>query len=499
MKLKIQKIHISTGRILVAVLNRKDANSNHLREGDRIYIKNKNTTTVGIVDVTDNEELVPQGKIGMFLDLIKEGNFRAESIVDITFAPKPRSIFHIKKKLLGHVLTEKEVTEIIDDISKNRLTDIELTYFVSAGYMHEFNDDEITWMTKAMVKTGQTINFGKKIVMDKHCIGGVAGNRTTCLVVPILASAGLTIPKTSSRSITSPAGTSDTMEVLCNVALSVEEMKKVVAKCNGCLAWGGAMNLAPADDKIIKVEHPMSLDPVGQLLTSILAKKKSVGATHVLIDVPFGEGAKVSDKKRAILLKDKFEKIGHKLGMRVKVVITDGNEPIGNGIGPVLEARDILWTLMDDPRGSHQLREKAIRLSGIMLEMSGKAKKGTGDLMARELVTSGKALESFEKILRAQGGKKIKVDQLIPGNHKTTIKAKERSVVAHIDNANISAIAKLAGAPQDKEAGVFLFHHVGDIVEEDDPLYEIYAVSPEKLKQATHEAAKHSGFMLKNV
>lgn len=497
MELKINNIPISTGRILVAVLNKTDAIAAHLHQGDRITITSNRKQVVAIVDITDDDTLVPSGTLGCFTELTTEGKFRNSGTVRIQYAPKPRSIFHIKKKLLGKPLNKNEIDEIISDIALNKLTDIELTYFVSAGYMHEFNDQEITWMTQAMVATGRRIKFNKKIVMDKHCIGGVAANRTTCVVVPIIAAAGLTIPKSSSRSITSPAGTSDTMEVLCNVSLSLDKMINVVKKCNGCLVWGGAINLAPADDKIIKVEHPMSLDPVGQLLTSILAKKLSVGATHVLIDVPFGPGAKISDKSRALMLKKKFETIGGKLGMNVKVVITDGTQPIGNGIGPVLEARDIIWTLQNDTRGSVQLKNKAIELAGIMLEMGGAARKGQGQSMARQLIDNGSAYAAFSKIVRAQGGKEPVAENLKLASYSKVIYSSTTATITHIDNATISAIAKLAGAPQDKQAGVLLHHHVGDTVRADQPLYTIYAVAQEKLDQAVRESAKHSGFTMK--
>ena len=156
--------------------------------------------------------------------------------------------------------------------------------------------------------------------MDTHCIGGVAANRTSMLIVPILAVAGLTIPKTSSRSITSAAGTADTMEVLCPVVFSLSQMKKIAMRTGGCLVWGGAMSLAPADDKIIQVEHPMALDPVGQLLASIMAKKKSVSATHVLIDIPVGRGAKIQDKKKARDLGEKFKELGKRLGMKIALL-----------------------------------------------------------------------------------------------------------------------------------------------------------------------------------
>ena len=223
--------------------------------------------------------------------------------------------------------------------------------------MHELDINESVSLTKAMINTGEILKLNKYPVMDMHCIGGVAGNRTTMIIVPIVASAGLTIPKTSSRSITSPAGTADTMEVLSNVSFSIKEIKKVIRKTNACLVWGGSVNLAPADDKIIRIEHPVSLDPEGQLLASILAKKRSASATHLLIDIPIGKGSKIENRKKALHLKRLFESISKKLGIKIKVIITDGSQPVGNGIGPGLEARDVLWVLKNDSKQPLDLKD----------------------------------------------------------------------------------------------------------------------------------------------
>ena len=140
--------------------------------------------------------------------------------------------------------------------------------------------------TRAMIGSGTALDFGPGPIADKHCIGGVPGNRTTMVVVPILAALGLVVPKTSSRAITSPAGTADTMATLAEVSLAPERLHQVVRAAGACIAWGGALGLAPADDILITVERPMELDTEAQMVASILAKKKTVGATHVLIDIP---------------------------------------------------------------------------------------------------------------------------------------------------------------------------------------------------------------------
>ncbi|MFT4326273.1 MAG: AMP phosphorylase [Candidatus Woesearchaeota archaeon] len=489
MKLKIKRLPIKTGGILVVLLHESDAKLASLEQGDRITLNPSDLRVV--VDTTNS--LVEKGEIGVFSDI---KGLRSGSYVTVKPTPKPKSVSYIKKKLRGERLSYEEMFEIVHDIVTGDLTDIEITYFVSANYIHELNYEETASLTRAMIDTGDSLSFDG-VVADKHCIGGVAGNRTTVFVVPILAAAGVKTPKTSSRSITSPAGTADTMEVMCNVSLSKDKIVDVVNKHGGCLVWGGAIDLAPADDKIIRVEHPVSLDPTGQLLASILAKKKSAGATHCLIDIPYGQGAKIVRKHDALDLKHKFETLGKMIDLKLKVVLTDGTEPIGNGIGPALEARDILYTLKNDPRGSKQLLEKGIILAGELLELTGTARRGKGHILAQELIDSGKAYAKFVEIIKAQGAKIDDPDKIKVGAFSKQILSPYTGKVTHVDNRRISLIAKQAGAPNDKGAGLFLEVHKKSRVRKGDVLYMIFSNSQANLGTAVERAMEDSGIIVK--
>ena len=358
--------------------------------------------------------------------------------------------------------------------------------------------DETVALTKAMINTGDVLKLKQRNVVDKHCIGGVVGNRTTMIVVPIVAAVGITIPKTSSRSITSPAGTADTMEVLTNVSHSLKDIKKIIKKTNGCLVWGGALNLAPADDTIIRVEHPLNLDARSQLLASILAKKASVSAKHVLVDIPVGKGAKIHSKNRALTLIKQFESIGKNLGMHIHVILTDGSEPVGNGLGPVLEARDVLYVLKGDKRMPLDLKKKSIKLAGLMLEMGKKAKKGEGEKLAKEILESGKAYSKFIGIIKAQGGKEISPDKLKLAKYKRNIKAEKRGKIMHIDNSAIAKVARIAGAPVDKEAGIYLHVRKNMKVKKGELLFTIYSNSKAKLRFAVNTFKEIGGVVIKN-
>src|SRR3989344_9311071 len=304
MKFQVKDMDIASGGAHIAILNEKDAVKLDLRSGDRILVFNGRKKTTCILDISESRKAVSPGKIGLFEEVLDIMNARQGNIVDVKFTGKPESVIHIRDKLYGKELSFVELDHIIRDITSNALTDIEKTYFVASGFSNGWTIDEIVNMSKAMVKNGNQLKF-KGITLDKHCIGGIPGNRTTMIIVPIIAAAGFTIPKTSSRAITSPAGTADTMECLAKVELSQKKIRSIVKKTKACIVHGGSMNLAPADDKIIDVEHPLSIDPEGQLLASVMAKKYSVSANYVLIDIPFGKSSKAKTRKEARRLKKK--------------------------------------------------------------------------------------------------------------------------------------------------------------------------------------------------
>src|SRR3989344_1345145 len=392
MKLKTKKIDLSTGSNLIAIINKINANFLNLKPMSRILIKEKKITA--IVEIDTESRYVKSGEIGLSQELFKIVN---KKTINIIKANKPASVFYIKDKLLGKELNKEQINEIIQDVYNNNLADIELTYLISACFKSGLSKGEVVALTKAIIKNSEKLNLKEKIIADKHCIGGLAGNRTTMIVIPIIAAAGITTPKTSSRSITSPAGTSDVMEILAPVSHSKEEIKTIIKKTNACLVWGGALDLAPVDDKLIKIEEPLGINPEGIMLASIIAKKACVNATHILIDIPVGDETKITTRKKARDLKKKFIELGKKLNMKIKVAITNGSQPIGNGIGPALEAKDVLLVLQNI--GPEDLKNKSIKLAGIILKMCGKPKK-----LARILLESGEAYKKMKEIIIAQGG-----------------------------------------------------------------------------------------------
>ena len=481
---------IATGGVLIAILNEKDARLLDLHSGDRVVVRDHTREITCILDVAKSPKAVPRGQLGLFEEVLSKLKVKQGDKVTVRFTGKPESVGHIREKLLGKALSYQEYYEIINDITHDRLTDVEKTYFVSGCYTHGLSNREIIDLTRAMVETGGKLHFGK-MVLDKHCIGGVPGNRTTMVVIPIVASCGFTIPKTSSRAITSPAGTADTMECLANVELDEKQIKAVVKKAGACMVHGGSISLAPADDKIIEVEHPLSIDAEGQLLASVMAKKYSVGSTHVLIDIPMGKSTKAKTIAQAKHLKKMFEMVGHNLGMKVKVVVSDGSHPIGFGVGPLLEARDVMAVLSNSKNAPQDLREKAIEMAGTLLELTGNVKNGAK--MAREALDSGRALIKMNQIIDLQG----RAGTMKLAKYSYEVHAVRSGMVISVDNEIIAKIARVAGCPDDKAAGLYLHANVGSHLTKGERFYTVYAQTEQKLALTCDVTKETTGYSIK--
>lgn len=401
--------------------------------------------------------------------------------------PEPlRSFSSVRRKIYGAELEPAEYLNIVSDIVAGRYSPIELAAFLTTCAGERLSLQEAVSLTRAMVETGSILKWPAEIVVDKHCIGGLPGNRTTPIVVAIAAAAGLTMPKTSSRAITSPAGTADVMETLAPVALDLSAMRRVVGQEGGCIVWGGAMDLSPADDILIRVERPLDFDSDGQLVASVLSKKLAAGSTHVVIDVPVGPTAKVRTAEAARGLIVKLAAAGALIGLDVRAVQTDGGEPVGVGVGPALEARDVVAVLRTEKSAPSDLRERALRLAAEILTVGGKA-LGNAHAEAARLLDSGEAWRKFQTICAAQGG--MRTPPVAP--YRRDFSAPAAARVAAIDNRKLARVAKLAGAPISPAAGLELRARTGDRVEKGQPLFTLHAQTRGEMAYAAAYADGH--------
>jgi thymidine phosphorylase len=439
----------------------------------RVLVKAGAHELIASLNVADDRVLAP-GEVGLSKVALARLGSPEGSSVSIVHAPVLNSLTAVRKKVYGHGLGEGEFAEIMGDISAHRYSDIEIASFLSACAGSRMSLDEIVSLTRAMVACGQRLGWsGHERIFDKHCIGGLPGNRTTPLVVAIVTAAGYPMPKTSSRAITSPAGTADTMETLCNVNLQLADIQRVVTETGGCLAWGGAVNLSPADDLLIRIERALDLDGEGQLIASVLSKKIAAGSTHAIIDIPVGPTAKVRSRPAADRLAGLFTEVGEACGLHIRSLLSDGSQPIGKGIGPAQEARDLLAVLQCKADAPADLRERALWLAANLLDLAEECGVSAALHKATALLDSGRALAQFERILDAQGGRK----SLPEAAFEIVLSSPTAGRLTAIDCRKLARLAKLAGAPISAAAGLRLHARVGDTLVAGGALCSLYSDS----------------------
>lgn len=406
---------------------------------------------------------------------------REGDAVQVFHAQPVDSLRHVRSRIYGHHLEGGAFAEIIPDIVAGRYSALEITAFITACAANPLIREEICSLTAAMVGAGARLRWDHAIIADKHSVGGLPGNRTTPIVVAICAALGLVMPKTSSRAITSPAGTADTMETLAPVALDEGILRNVVEREGGCIAWGGAMALSPADDILIRIEHALDIDSEGQMVASILSKKIAAGATHLVIDLPVGPTAKVRSPEAASSLSAGLLAVAKTFGIQARIIQGDGRQPIGRGIGPALEASDVLAVLKGLAHAPDDLRARAIVLAGGLLELCGKAPVGLGISQATAVLVDGRAWEKFQNICSAQGGMRTPPRARL----RQVVSAGRSGIVHDMDNRRIAMLAKLAGAPHAKAAGLELHVRLGDSIRAGAPLCTLHAEAEGELSYAS--------------
>ena len=426
-----------------------------------------------------NNGLVVEGEIGLSDEAWTKLSLKEGDVVEVRH-PQPVPSFNVlRKRVYGNRLERSDFTGIVSDLVAGRYSDVHLASFVTACSAFPLDLQEMIGLTHAMVDAGKRLSWPQQVIVDKHSVGGLPGNRTTPIVVSIIAALGLVMPKTSSRAITSPAGTADTMETLAPVDLDVDRIREVVARQNGCLAWGGAVQLSPADDIIIGVEKALDLDSTGQLVASVLSKKIAAGATHLVIDMPIGPTAKIRTAQAADELSYWLQAVAASFGLKTRVLPGPGTQPIGRGIGPALEARDVLAVLKQQ-EGPADLASRACELAGALLELAEFVPDGQGLALAWQTLESGRAWQKFQGICEAQGGMR---DPPV-STHRQVIRATHSGTLRSIDNRQLAKLAKLAGAPAAKAAGVELHCRLGEAIKDNAALCTVHAESGGELDYA---------------
>jgi len=493
--LKLRRVGIDTYHENVAYLHR-DCEIYRV-EGFQALSKIKicidNKLILAVLNVAADNSIISPDELGLSIPAFEQLAAKEGSLVKVDHAEPPASMDAVRRKINGERLTQQDFLAISQDIAESRYSKMEIAAFLVASGQTNLDRDEVLYLTRAMLASGEQLNWGESLVADKHCIGGIPGNRTSMLIVPIVAAHGMLIPKTSSRAITSPAGTADTMEMLAKVDLPPQQLHDIVRKERGCLAWGGTAQLAPVDDMLISVERPLGIDSHSQMVASILSKKLAAGSTHLLIDIPVGPSAKVRHMRQALALRKLFEFIADQLNLHTEVVISDGRQPVGRGIGPALEASDVMKVLENNPDAPADLRQKSLQLAGRVLEFDPDVRGGQGYAIARDILDSGRAIAKMNAIIQSQGIKDI---DLQPGNLCFEVVASKEGYVTDIDNFLMAKIARLAGAPIDKKSGVYLIKKLGDPVAKGEVLYRVYAEFHADFQFAQNITQQNNGYRI---
>ncbi len=486
--LRVRRIRLHTQHQAVVVM-RTDCHvcrSEGLSARSQVLVSNGSADVQATLFQVDGDGLISIDEVGLSETAWQRLGLSDGDAIRVSHAPAIDSLASVRQRIYGNRLDARAFGEILRDVVAGRYTEVHLAAFLTASAALPLDENETADLTGAMIDVGERMRWNAPTVIDKHCVGGLPGNRTTPIVVAIVAANGLVMPKTSSRAITSPAGTADTMETLAPVELDTATLRRVVENEGGCIVWGGAVHLSPADDIFVRVERELDVDTEGQLVASVMSKKIAAGATHVVIDIPVGPTAKVRGEDAANRLASRLAGVATRFGLATTCIQTDGAQPVGRGIGPALEAWDVLAVLMNTAGAPDDLRRRAAALAGAALEIGGKAAIGEGVNLALETLSNGRAWSKFEAICKAQGGLRTppKASYVHP------LSAARAGRVVHINNRKLSRLAKLAGAPEAKAAGVQMAVRLGDEIDRGQPLLHVHAETTGELAYALDYAAR---------
>ncbi len=489
MNLKVLSSSLNVGRKSMIIISEYDANELGVFPLEMVIVNHKGKELSAMVEIG----IVGKGEALVTNELARILGIKSGAMINIRPRGEIKSKAFIRKKIDGKTLRYRELLEIVKDVRDRKLNDLEMAAFVTSLHIRGMSVAEAADLSMAMVEVGDKLRLKRKVIADKHSIGGVPGDKTSLLAIPIIASLGICIPKTSSRAITSPAGTADREEVIMENSLPLEKMREVVEKTGGCLVWGGALNLSPADDLFTNIERPLRLDPL--FIPSILSKKKAVGATHLVLDIPTGDEAKVQTVSEASEIFRKFRAISSRIGIKIRGVSTFASQPLGRFIGAAPEAYEALSALID-PGFSPDLTEKAISVAGLLISMIRKVDYRKGKEMAKKQLESGKAYEKLKEIAEAQGPRATKPSDVKFGKFSEDMISDSSGFVAGISNKSIVRISRILGAPQIKSAGIELHKKIGDRVEKDERLMTMYTDSRHRMEEAIKAAEKMNIFRI---
>ena len=436
----------------------------------RVEIHGGKNSVYAFLQLVEGNKIVKPNELGLNSEAFEKVGSPEGTKVSLSLATPAPSLSAVRRKVLGNVLSAKDYAAIVSDIANNRYSNADIAAFlVAVGSF--FTPSEIVDFTEALSDTKILEWEREDIVVDYACIDEPIGGKADLLVAAIVAAYGLPMPKiVFPRSI---IGSSliNTMKVFADVDLDLDDFKRQVWEKRAAIVSADKLDICLADKIITQVERQSGIYTMERNVASMIANKIAAGVTHLLVDIPVGARAKIKNTSEAMRLRKLIEYVCDICNVRVDIAVTDGSEPLGYGVGAVLEARDIMKVLKNEDDAPDDLKEKSLFLAGRILEFDDKLRGGQGYLVAKELLRTGKALEAWEQIVSAQGEK----DPEALGHLTRDVVAVKAGKVKRINANLMNKIAVLAGAGQYLGAGVEMFRKCGDSVASGDVLYRIYS------------------------
>ncbi len=408
----------------------------------------------------------------------------------------------IKRKRGGFELANDEIAFMVHGFTDGSVPDYQMSAFLMAVYFKGMSDRETWTLTDVMMRTGRVLDFSHLgIAVDKHSTGGV-GDKTSMILAPIVASAGVPVPMIAGRGLGHTGGTIDKLETIpgfrCD--LSIKQFEKQVADI-GLALIGQTAEICPADKKVYALRDvTATIESFPLICASIMSKKMAEGIQGLVLDVKWGSGAFMKTVAEASDLADRLIAIGRAGGKKVAAVVTDMNQPLGRFIGNALEIEECVAILRREGMRGRTLAEfddcetLSVELAGIMIWLGGKADSPqAGVLRARALLESGEAYAKFEELVKCQGGKLSETPRAVSVRE---IVAKTSGYVTKIETEQVGYAALLMGAGRRKStdtidplAGIEAMVRLGDFVDNGQPLYRLYGSEDLLARPSTAQAS----------
>ncbi len=396
----------------------------------------------------------------------------------------------IKKKRGGMELSETEIKTFVNGYVLGSVADYQMSAFLMAVYFRGMTKKETWSLTQAMLHSGTVVNFGDSTLrVDKHSTGGV-GDKTSLIIAPIVAAAGIQVPMISGRGLGHTGGTLDKLESIpgFDVWLDLVKFQTQVKKLGACFI-GQTKEICPADKKMYALRDVTgTVECIPLICASIMSKKLAEGIDGLVLDVKTGAGAFMKSKAAAQNLAKNLIEVGELGGKKVVALVTDMSQPLGNAIGNSLEVEECLETLSG--RGPADLRELSIELSAHMILLGKKAKNIlAARTLAKELLDTGAALTRFKEIVRAQNGN---LDNLPKAKFVYEVLASRKGFVRAVQAEQIGIASLLLGAGRmraddkiDHSAGIVVHKKVSDKVEKGEVIATLYYNTGDSLEKAS--------------